>query len=549
MPTDYTTVLLLLPEMTLVVLAVWIFIGGTLTRNRLGWGVVALATLMLIGIALFRQDLALRETWSLWEDGLIVQYAAGVSSGPILADLTGHTFRQFAVLLGVLFLLAVLRADGSELSGEYLGSLVLVFVGLMLACCAGDLVLMFLGLELISVPTYVLLFLGRRGRAPAEATAKYFYLSILSSSLLLYGFSFLYGASGAIGLYDIHDNLLAADAAWAPDGLHWLVPLAMVLVFAGLGFKIAAVPFHFYAPDVYQGTTNINAGLLAVVPKVAGIVALVRLTVLAMPTGAAFGWKIALALAVITMTLGNVCALWQKNFRRLMAYSSIAHAGYMLIGLAVALAEVHAGLTGGDGIAAVFFYLIVYAIASLGTFAALAHLGTRQRELNRVDELAGLARTRPVLAGCIALFMFSLAGIPPLAGFWGKLMLLAGALGLAGSTSAAATSQWFLVLAVIGALNAAIAAAYYLRVVGVLYFQSSQPRNESRGASAAGLATLACAVLIVAGGVVQGPLLQRTRSAGQALGLTPPRATSRTATMDPDPDGQGEQLTVRGHPR
>ncbi len=193
------------------------------------------------------------------------------------------------------------------------------------------------------------------------------------------------------------------------EGIEPLVKLGMVLVLAGLCFRVTAVPFHFYAPDVYQGTVHANAALLSVLPKAAGLLAIVRLIVQGMPDMDIYGWKIVLALSVLTMTVGNVLALWQDNVRRLMAYSSIANAGYMLIGIAVGLAP-HltsapgiAGLAAWSGVGATFFYLCVYAAATLGTFAVLAHLGpgTRLRvgqQIESVDELAGLGRTRPVMA-------------------------------------------------------------------------------------------------------------------------------------------------------
>jgi NADH-quinone oxidoreductase subunit N len=404
----------------------------------------------------------------------------------------------------------------------------------MLASTAGDLVLLFVGLELVSIPTYVLLYLGRTDDASAEATAKYFYLSILASSLLLFGFSFLYGVAGSTGLVEIRDQLAAASAGGAGAELLGLLPIGLVLIFAGLGFKIAAVPFHYYAPDVYQGASHLNAGLLAVVPKIAGVAALVRLVVLAMPTIQPLGWQIALALAVLTMTLGNVCALWQTNIRRLMAYSSIAHAGYMLIALAVALASSGSRAPTYEGLGALLFYLLIYGVATAGTFAALACLSGDWEELNDVVQLSGLGRSRPWLAAALAVFMFSLAGIPPLAGFWGKLTLFTAALGAARDLGASAAAGWFLVLAVVAALNTAVAAGYYLRVVGVIYFHERAGGRAvgTDGGAGAGLAALACAVLMVVGGILHGPLLQRARDAGRAAMLSRPVAASPQPALE-----------------
>ena len=305
---------------------------------------------------------------------------------------------------------------------EYLGSLLLIIAGLMLVASAANLVLLFVGLELISIPTYILLSLGRRDPASQEAAAKYFYLSVLSSAILLYGLSFLYGTTGTMQL----PQRPAASAALTRFEL--LSKVAMVLIVAGLCFRVTAVPFHFYAPDVYQGTIQANAALLSVLPKAAGLLALVRLIVLGMPEMGPYAWKIVLVLSVLTMTLGNVLALWQENVRRLLAYSSIANAGYMLIGLAVGLAT--AARSGGfwDGVGATFFYLCVYAAATLGAFAVFAYLGRQRQQIETVEELAGLGRTHPAMAAALAVCMFSLAGLPPAAGLWGKLMLFGSAL-------------------------------------------------------------------------------------------------------------------------
>src|SRR5262245_11455900 len=267
--------------------------------------------------------------------------AKAVFTGPVTMDPMSLGLRWLALVMGLMFTLIAARLAEPELASEFFGCVMLVAVGVMLAASANELVLLFLGLELISIPTYVLLFLGRRDRASGEATMKYFYLSILSSALLLYGFSLLYGLgkttliAGTSAIPGIREAItaLSPTAPLAP-----LASLALVLVTAGLGFKLTIAPLQFYAPDVYQGTTSANAGLLAVAPKIAAVVGLVRLAIVAMPSVADFAWQLSLILAILTMTIGNVCALWQRNVRRLLAYSSIAHGGYLLIGLAAAAA-------------------------------------------------------------------------------------------------------------------------------------------------------------------------------------------------------------------
>jgi len=469
---EYRTIQLLLSEIILVSGAVGLFLGGTSSlRNRHWW----------VGFACLVYCIA---AWSLSLQAEQLAAGASLSSGPIVGDLLTLLGRGSAIGVGLLLTLIASRACGKSLAAEYIGMLMLVTVGMMLVVSSGELVLLFLGLELISIPTYVLLFLGKRDRGSSEATVKYFFLSILSSAILLYGFSFLYGLAGSTSLLDIQTAL--AESVSKTDGSQTLAWIGLILVIAGLGFKIAAVPFHFYAPDVYQGATNAGAGLLTVVPKIAGVVALVRLLALGGDGTSQLGWELVLTLAVLTMTIGNVCALWQQNVRRLLAYSSIAHAGYMLVGLAVALAASNSPESYG-GVSAMLFYLFVYVVASLGTFAALVYLGSDDRQINDIDELAGLGRTRPVAAIALAVFMFSLAGIPPLAGFWGKLTLFSGAVDIAIGDHPS-LSRWFTVLAIMAAINAAVAAAYYLRVIGTMFFRSPQstpPATGGRGAYAA----------------------------------------------------------------
>ncbi len=300
----------------------------------------------------------------------------------------------------------------------------------------------------------------------------------------------------------------------APTGFELLGKVAMVLIVAGLCFRVTAVPFHFYAPDVYQGTIQANAALLSVLPKAAGLLALVRLIVLGMPEMGPFAWKIFLALSVLTMTLGNVLALWQDNVRRLMAYSSIANAGYMLIGLAVGLAP---GTTSGfwDGIGATFFYLCVYAAATLGTFAVFAYLGRQRQQIESVEELAGLGRTHPVMAAALAVCMFSLAGLPPAAGLWGKLMLFGSALNVE-AVSGGPLRPWFIGLAVIGVLNAAVAAYYYLRIVSLMYFRESLAAPRAEGGRGACLAALLCSLAVLVLGFYPGPLMKGCVEAGKS---------------------------------
>jgi len=465
---------LVIPEMILIAVAVLIYVTGAFFDTKKPWSWIALAAIAAAAVTL----------WAI--------SGRGVVDGSLQLDALSYYIRWLTLGVAALLVLLTFRPLAAPGTPEYVGSLLLVIAGTMLISWAGNLILLFLGLELVSIPTYILLYLGRRDVLAREATAKYFFLSILASALLLYGLTFFYGATGSMDL--------AAGAELL--GVGPLAGIALVLIFAGLGFRITAVPFHFYAPDVYQGTTHGNAGLLSIIPKIAGLVAIVRLTtvIIAVPDLAPYAWRVALALSIVTMTLGNFMALWQDNVRRLMAYSSIAHAGYLLIALAVFLAPGPTLPAAWDGVSALLLYLLVYAVATIGTFAALAALGHEDKQIDGVDELAGLAWTggtvRPMMAWCMAAFMFSLAGIPPLAGFWGKLAIFSSALGVGGE--AGGLRGWFIALAVIGVLNAAVAAAYYLRIVGVMFFRLPLATpGVKRGAGGAGLAAVVCGLLVL----------------------------------------------------
>ena len=383
--------------------AVGIYMGGAFAQRPRLWRWIAMAAIAPAAAALAAVSIAPPET--------------------VVADPLAAYSRWLSLTAGVVLLLMAWRPPKEGEAAEYSATLLLLIAGLMLAVAAGDLVLLFVGLELVSIPTYILLYMGRRDVQSQESTVKYFYLSILSSAMLLYGLSFLYGLAGRTDLQFIHAQLVSGAAG----GFTPLARAALVLILAGLGFRIAAVPFHFYAPDVYQGTTHANAGLLAVAPKIVGLVALVRLAAAAFPAIESYAWMVVLVLAILTMTLGNLTALLQNNLRRLLAYSSIAQAGYMLIGLAVYLASRPGAAAGWDPIGGLLVYLVVYAVATLGTFAAFAALQHNERQVDTLDDLAGLFWSAgllvPRLLARVALFMFSLVGIPPLAGFWGKVAI------------------------------------------------------------------------------------------------------------------------------
>jgi NADH-quinone oxidoreductase subunit N len=334
------------------------------------------------------------------------------------------------------------------------------------------------------------------------------------------------GATSAIGATG-STGAANATAAASATNLWLLAPLAVILISAGLCFKLAAVPFHFYAPDVYQGATAGNAALLAVLPKAAGVLAFTRLVVAIFPAYAT-AWQMAVIVAILTMTLGNICALWQKHVRRMLGYSSIAHSGYLLIGLSVALVADNDALR-AEGLAATLFYLAAYAFASIGAFAALTYIAETGKSVDHVEQLAGCGRSHPLAAGVLAVSMFSFAGIPVFAGFWGKFALFASTLEMATGAGYGALSGWFATLAVVGAVNAAIGAAYYLRIVGAMFFQAAPSTGdkvvregsaEAAGSNSTLSAMVACGLLVIGMGVVPAIGFRGAGFAGRSVAAT-----------------------------
>jgi NADH-quinone oxidoreductase subunit N len=507
-----------LPEIVLIAAATAIYLGGTFVQGRLLWSWAAMAGIGLAAMFLWRGE---------------IKVPAGLLAGDLLAQYG----RWLALVTGGLLVMMSTKGSSPGFAAEAKASLVLAVAGLMLVAASDDLVLTFLGLELITIPTYVLLYLGREGLEAKEASAKYFYLSVLSSAVMLYGFAFVYGMGGSTHLPRVQAVLAGQEPAIGH--LARFAPMAIVLLFAGLGFKMAAAPFQFYAPDVYQGTSHANAALLSVLPKAAGLIALLRIVGYALPGQEAIGWRLAMIVGVLSMTVGNVVALWQTNLRRLLAYSSIAHVGYMMIGLAAGFALVSEGQPSGiDGFGAMLFYLSVYAIATIGTFAAFTFLGRREQPLETIDDLAGLARTYPLVGVAMAIFMFSLAGVPPLAGFLGKLTLFYSAIDVSASPAGESVRIWFVALALVGVLNAAIAAAYYLRIVGAVFFRPSVEPLPGEGGWGAWSSAIVAAALVLAVGLMPKPLLREAKDAGRMRTVAP---ASATATAE----AAVERLTAR----
>lgn len=544
--TSLDTFALLAPELVLVAAALVAYLGGAFAGLRFGWLVAAAG--IVAAMAVTRGQTA--------DPVFSATVAVDAFSTYIRWTTLGLGLLICLVQAGDLFTAAVTRGPGLHRGGtcEEAGTFLLLLAGLSLVGVAGDLVLLFAGLELVSIPTYILLALKRNDAHGQEASLKYFFLSLVASAVFLYALVCLYGIGGSTDLQAIASRL-RADAP-ADRMVQALAPLAAGMAVVAASFRLAAVPMHFYAPDVYEGTSPGNAALLSTLPKVAGIVVLARLLGLfSAGSSPELLWRVLAVLAAVTMTVGNVTALWQRNLRRLLACSSIAHAGYLLVGIAVAAAATATPAAGGrawpfaaGGMSATLFYLATYAVATIGLFGAIAYLGHRwpewtagsgprppREEITAVDDLDGLSSTNPVAAFAIAVFLLSLAGIPPLPGFWGKLSLAVSALEVDWTSPVVMGSRraWFVGLAMVLVLNAAIAAAYYLRIIAAMYFKTTRRGVQADGGLAAGVAMLACLALVCMLTIQPRGLFTTASRAGETVAPPAPVAAATLAPTSP----------------
>lgn len=364
-------------------------------------------------------------------------------------------------------------------------------LGMMMMVSANDLIALYIGIELQSLPLYVLAAFRRDSTRATEAGLKYFVLGALSSGMLLYGCSMIYGFTGSTNF----DGIAAALQGTETAGLGLII--GIVFLAAGLAFKASAVPFHMWTPDVYEGAPTSVTAFFAAAPKVAALALFMR-AVLEPFGGLENSWtQIIWLIALLSMVLGAFAAIGQKNIKRLMAYSSIGHVGYALVGLAAAT---EAGVRG------MLIYLAIYLVMNLGTFACILAMRRNDRPVEGIDDLKGLARTHPGMALALVVFMFSLAGVPPLAGFFGKFYVFM-----------AAINEGLYVLAVVGVLASVVGAFYYLRIIKIMYFdEADQPLSRGVGGDL-GVIMGASAVLITLFVVVPGWLLDTAGAAAKSL--------------------------------
>jgi NADH-quinone oxidoreductase subunit N len=473
------------------------------------------ALLTLGAIALLLSEVFLVSGKRAYQSVLTVAFAAAAALAALLGPRPGPVFGGQAAQDGFSVFVTVIVCAGLALSalvgaawldvrnserGEFYALATFAAAGMALLGMATDLLVAFISIEVMSISTYALAAYLRRGLRPSEAAFKYLVLGAVSSALFIYGSSLLYGASGS--------TLFSRLPAGHGSSLYLV---GMGLVLSGVAFKVAAVPFHAWTPDVYEGAPTPVTAFMAAGVKTAAFAVLVRIF-LAAETGttvkvAAFGGLIS-ALAVLTMLAGNLLALPQRSVKRMLAYSSIAHAGYLLVGV------VSAAVAGAraDSVAALLFYLAVYSATVIGAFAVVGVLerpsegGREPAEAWDLARFAGLARRRPGLAFAMAVFLLSLAGVPPTAGFFAKLYLFRAAIGAG-----------FQILALVGVLTSALGAYYYLRVVLYMYMRPPEVEGEGLSAPSLGVALTAAVLLVLVLGVAAEPLVRLAAAAG-ALG-------------------------------
>jgi NADH-quinone oxidoreductase subunit N len=432
--------------------------------------------LLMYGV--FRGDKAVGSVSWLAVAALII---AGIAMST-LPDATQTAFRgqfivdQFARFMKWLVILGsalaiIMSMNYNEREGinrfEYPVLILFAALGMLLMISANDLISLYVGLELQSLSLYVIAAFRRDSTKSSEAGLKYFVLGALSSGMLLYGASLIYGFAGTTR-FDVLAALFTGPNAEPGVG----IIVGLVFLMAGLAFKVSAVPFHMWTPDVYEGAPTPVTAFFAVAPKIAAIALLVRTMV--GPFGELFAqWQqIIIFISIASMLLGAFAAIWQTNIKRLMAYSSIGHVGFALVGLAAGSEE---------GIRGIGVYMAIYLAMNVGTFCCILSMRRQGLLVEGINDLAGLARNHPMMAAAMAIFMFSMAGIPPLAGFFGKLYVFM-----------AAVNEGLYVLAIIGVLTSVVGAYYYLRIVKIMYFdEPAEAFDRTAGREVGAIMTVA----------------------------------------------------------
>jgi len=468
---------LMLPQFIVFGLAIVLELAGAFFPRKSHY--TLLTSISLIGysaamVALYWQDDKNDSTFGgmFRADGLTVFLSVVILSAAILSVMISASYIQ--------------NLEGKMPIGEFYVLLSFSVLGALIVSAAGDLVVIFVGIELASLATYVLTAFAKRRVTSIEGALKYFLLGIFASAILIYGMAWTYGLTGSTSLSGISAHLSTVISGTGQR--EPAVLLALLLLVVGLGFKIAAVPFHMWTPDAYDGAPTPVTAFMSVGPKAAGFAAIIRILVEALGPLRDDWINLIAVLAVLTMVFGNLVALSQRNIKRMLAYSSIAHTGYMMVGLA-AYQKAGAGFTGPDGggidrgVSSLLYYMLAYTFMNIGAFAVITWLQHRGRGLN-LDDFAGLASSKPLAAAAMTVFMVSLMGVPPLLGFYAKYYVILAAID--------ADMLW---LAIVVVLASALSAYYYLRVVAVMYFNTSE--RSLRGATTS-LLNVGIAGLVIA---------------------------------------------------
>src|SRR6266540_3400561 len=479
------------PELALLIAAGLIVVGDVSLPVR---GDARRAATIGLGLA----GLAVSALWSL---ALIVADDRGKAfEGLMVVDDFSLFFNfLFAGIAAVIILASVDLLEKSRFRAEYVALVLTSTVGMMLMASTVDLIAIFAALELQAISFYVLVAFLKDGRS-SEAALKYLLLGAVSTALTLYGMAYLFGLSGSTNLNDI-----AAFVAGADSGTRSALVLAAVFLAAGLGFKMAVVPFQMWVPDVYQGAPTPVTAYLSVASKAAGFAVVMRIFVVALGEGLiSSDWSnLFAAIAAISMTVGNVTALVQSDIKRMLGYSSIAQAGTFLIGLAAVAAEDPQLLIGTSS---VVFFLGTHAFTNLGAFVAVIAISNKVGS-DQIRDYAGVAKRSPWLAAGLAVCLISLTGIPPTAGFWGKFWVF--------NAAVRADLVW---LAIIGVLNSVVSAYYYIGVVLRMYTQESASEEAFQPSAYLGFALAAAVIGLFAIGLYPDPLLDASESAAAVLG-------------------------------
>lgn len=424
------SLILATPELFLAVAAMALLMIGVFGDERSNTLVTGLAVAVLAGAT----------AWMVFFGADGAAFNGAFVSDPFARFMKFLTF--IGAILTLIMSVGFAKAEKFD-KFEFPVLILLATLGMALMVSANDMIALYLGLELQSLALYVIAAINRDNVRSTEAGLKYFVLGALSSGMLLYGMSLVYGYTGHTGFDEIAAVLSGSERQLG-------LVFGLVFVLAGLAFKISAVPFHMWTPDVYEGAPTPVTAFFAAAPKMAAMALLVRVTMGAFEPIAPDWQQIIVFIAIASMLLGAFAAIGQRNIKRLMAYSSIGHMGFALVGLA---ANTEAGVRG------VVIYMLIYLVMTLGTFAFILAMRRKEGNVEQIDELGGLASTNPVMATILTILMFSLAGIPPLAGFWGKWYVFL-----------AAIDAQLYALAVIGVLASVVGAYYYLRIIKIMWF-------------------------------------------------------------------------------